>query len=328
MENRWLQYGQTWQEAQARVYEPGLRRRCEGGIVPPSDLGISKNKGVGMSFVRGLSALNQPVHMMAIAALTRVFGSFRVRERMGLVQPRPSYAYGLLRAADLCVWMGKKKATVIEFGVAGGMGLIAMADVADEVKSATGVEFRVVGFDTGSGLPRFEGAKDHPELWVPGDFAMPDPDKLRERMRGRAELVFGDIEDTVGLFLKTLTPDAPLGFISVDVDLYSASVSCLRVLTGAPELYTPAVSVYIDDVTTFFNHRWGGELAAVHEFSDSQPSRKIDKDYSLPGHRPFKNLRWYDRMFVAHILDHELRTRTRTREEVQGMGPFENFYDY
>lgn len=281
-----------------------------------------------MSSASMLSALNQPVHMMAIAALTRMFGSFRARERLGLVQPRPSYAYGLLRAADLCIWMGRKRATVIEFGVAGGNGLVAMADVAREVKAATGIDFRIVGFDTGRGLPHFEGAKDHPELWVPGDFAMPDPAQLRERLQGRAELVFGDIKDTIGPFMNTLSADAPLGFISVDVDLYSASVSCLRVLEGAPELYAPAVSMYLDDVTTFFNNRWGGELAAVHEFSEAHAHRKIDTDHSLPGPRPYKNVRWYDRMYVAHILDHELRTRTRTPEEVRGMGPVDCFCNY
>ena len=280
------------------------------------------------SYVRWLSAINQPIHMMVIEAVVNVFGTFRAKEQLGLAQPRPNYAYGLLRAADLCRWQGKKKATVVEFGVAAGDGLLAMIDNAEKITRETGVEFQIVGFDTGQGLPPFEGYKNHPELWFPGDFAMPDRAILEEKIRGRAKLVFGDIGDTVPQFMQTMSPDAPLGFISVDVDLYSATVSCLRILTGKPELYCPAVAVYLDDITTYFGNRWCGELAAVHDFNDAQELRKIDKDYTLPGHRPHKRLRWYESMFVAHILDHDLRTRVRTREEFARMGDLSLLTDH
>ena len=258
--------------------------------------------------------------MIAIEILVKAFGSFRAKEQLGLIHPRPSYAYGLLRAADICRLLGKRRTTVVEFGVAAGSGLFAMVDIADQVTRATGIEFRIVGFDSGQGLPRFEGCKDHPELWVPGDFAMPDRVHMEERLRGKAELVFGDIAETVTPFMKTMTPDAPLGFVSVDVDLYSSTVSCLRILTGRSDLYNPAIAVYLDDFTTYFGNRWCGELAAINEFSDANATRKIDRDYTLPGHRPHKHLHWYNRMFVAHVLDHDLRTRVRTREESARMG--------
>jgi hypothetical protein len=269
------------------------------------------------NYGRWLAMLNQPLHMMAIEAAVKCFGSFRAKEQLGLIQPRPNYAYGLLRAADQCRWLGIRKTTVIEFGVAAGAGLMAMINIAEQVTRQTGVEFRIVGFDSGQGLPHFEGYKDHPELWIPGDFAMPDRTQLERRVQGRAELVFGDIADTVAPFIQTLTSDAPLGFISVDVDLYSATVSALRVLTGEPEKYNPAIAVYLDDFTTYFGNRWCGELAAVEEFNTAQDYRKIDKDYTLPGRRPHKSMSWYNRMFVAHVLDHDLRTRIRTSEEAQ-----------
>ena len=280
------------------------------------------------SYGRWLSALNQPFHMLAIEVLIKCFGSFRARESLGLVQPRPNYAYGLLRAADISLWLGRSKATVIEFGVAAGAGLLAMIETAEQVTRATGVAFRIVGFDSGRGLPAFEGYKDHPELWAPGDFAMSDRARLEERVRGKAELVFGDIADTVGPFMDSLNPEAPLGFIAVDVDLYSATVACLRVLTGRPELYNPAVAVYLDDITTYFGNRWCGEVAAVEEFNTAQPRRKIDRDYTLPGRRPHKALGWYPRMYVAHILDHDVRTRVRTREEAGRMGDLRYLTDY
>lgn len=273
-----------------------------------------------MSYIRWLSAVNQPVHMMVIEVLVKLFGSFRAKELLGLVQPRPNYAYGLLRAADLCRWQGKRRATVVEFGVAAGNGLLAMVKCAEQVTRETGVAFDIVGFDTGAGLPPFEGYKNHPELWIPGDFAMPDRAVLEARLRGRARLVFGDIQDTVPKFMQTMNADAPLGFISVDVDLYSATVSCLQILSGKPELYCPALPVYLDDISTYFGNRWCGELAAVRDFNAANALRKIDKDYTLPGRRPHKGQRWYGSMYVAHILDHELRTRVRTREEFARMG--------
>lgn len=277
---------------------------------------------------RWFSMVNQPVHMMAIAAIVKCFGSFRAKEQLGLIQPRPSYAYGLLRAADFCLWLGKRRTTVIEFGVAAGGGLLAMIKIAEQITRLTGVEFRIVGFDSGQGLPAFEGYKDHPELWIPGDFAMPDRSQLEHRVKGKAELVFGDIKDTMDPFMRTLTPDAPIGFISVDVDLYSASVSCLRVLDGKAEWYHPAVAMYLDDITTYFGNRWCGELAAVEEFNTAHATRKIDRDYTLPGRRPHKFLGWYNRMFVAHVFDHDLRTRVRTREESDRMGDCQYFTNH
>ena len=267
--------------------------------------------------MRFLSSINQPIHMLAIAGWTQLFGSFRQRERMGLIQPRPSYAYGMLKAADIARWSGKDQVLVIEFGVSAGAGFLAMVDVADKVTKETGVRFRIVGFDYGAGLPHFEGHKDHPELWVPGDFVMPEPEAMKARFAGRAELIIGDIKDTLDPFMETMSPEAPLGFVSVDVDLYSAAVSSLRVFEGDPELYNPAVPVYLDDISTYFGNRWCGELAAVHEFNDAHEERKIDIDDTLPGHRPYKHLNWYDRMFIGHILDHDLRTRTRTAQELR-----------
>ena len=49
--------------------------------------------------------------------------------------PRPNYAYGMLRAADLAGYLGLKRVTICEFGVATGNGLIAMVDLAGRLRS-------------------------------------------------------------------------------------------------------------------------------------------------------------------------------------------------
>jgi len=242
-------------------------------------------------------------------------GDFRARERYGLIS-RPNYVYGMLRAADVAQYFGKQHVTVVEFGVASGAGLMNMIDLAPVIENETGVKFRIVGFDTGSGLPPTDGYKDHPEIWTPGDFTTENRDKLLHELDGRAEMIWGDIHETIDSFTDTLDPSAPLGFISLDVDIYSATTAALRCLTGHAEKYSPAVSMYFDDVGFFFANRWAGELAAIAEFNDVHELRKMDRDRSLPGHRPTRTDGWYERMYVCHILDHAQRQKPRTRREL------------
>ncbi|WP_334377233.1 hypothetical protein [Bradyrhizobium sp. AZCC 1719] len=243
------------------------------------------------------------------------YGTFRDRERFGLIG-RPNYLYGMLRAADCAKYFGKSRVTAIEFGVASGAGLLNMADLAQLIQAETGVEFRIIGFDTGHGLPSFQGYRDHPEIWNPGDFAMEDREALSRKLEGRAEIIWGDIAETVDAFTAAINPEAPVGFVSIDVDIYSATKSALRCLTGRPGQYLPAVSMYFDDVGFFFANEWCGELAAIAEFNIEHKMRKIGSDRSLPGHRPKKADNWYSAMYVCHILDHRARQETVNRSEL------------
>ena len=249
------------------------------------------------------------------AAWINRHGSFRDREQYGLIG-RGNYLYGMLRAADCAKYFGKNRATVIEFGVASGSGLLNMVELATLVTEETGVEFRIVGFDTGKGLPQVSGYKDHPEIWNPGDFAMENRDTLLAKLGGRAEIIWGDIADTIQPFSDSVDSEAPIGFISVDVDIYSATRSALRCLSGQAEKYTPAVSMYFDDISFFFANDWAGELAAIAEFNDEHALRKIGRDRSLPGHRPIKADGWYSAMHVCHVLDHPARQTTADRPKL------------
>ena len=240
------------------------------------------------------------------------FGGFREKELYGLVD-RPNYAYGMLRAADTALFFGHKGVTVCEFGVASGWGLQNMIEVSAQIEAETGVKFRIVGFDTGAGLPAVHGYKDHPELWSGGDFAMGNMDDLKAKIAGKAELILGNISDTIEDFVATLSADAPLGFVSIDVDIYSGTVSALRGLNGNVNCYLPAISFYLDDVTSYFSNQACGELAAVLEHNAAHPMRCIYPDRSLPSIRPRRTEGWYRQMYVGHILDHPARNKTRER---------------
>ncbi len=194
---------------------------------------------------------DHPLGYLSHKARVKRGGDFRQMESYGLIS-RPNYAYGMLRAADLARFLGKRAVTVCEFGVATGNGLLNMVELAAQIRKETNIEVRVVGLDTGEGLPEVGDYRDHPELWSAGDFAMTNKEELRKRMGGGAELIFGDIKDTVDGFVASLDESAPLGFVSIDVDIYTGARSALRSLLGRPELYTPAVSIYCDDVSFFF----------------------------------------------------------------------------
>jgi hypothetical protein len=49
------------------------------------------------------------------------------------VFPRPQYAYGVFHAADLAKRLGVSAISVIEFGVAGGLGLLALENIAASI---------------------------------------------------------------------------------------------------------------------------------------------------------------------------------------------------
>src|SRR6185437_3347253 len=136
------------------------------------------------------------------------------------------------------------------------------------------------------------------------------------RLGNRAEIIWGDIADTVMPFLETVNSSAPLGFISIDVDIYTATKASLQCLTGQPDQYNPAISMYFDDVVSFFSNDWAGELAAISEFNSENDRRKIDVDRSLPGRRPRRTEDWYRQMYVGHVLDHEFRQTPRKRQQL------------
>jgi hypothetical protein len=95
-----------------------------------------------------------PFRLIGRALVSRLPFSIRTKARWEAV-PRPNYLEGILAAADQAKREGTTSIAVYEFGVAGGSGLLAMADMAEGVEQETGVKIKVFGFDAGSGLPGF-----------------------------------------------------------------------------------------------------------------------------------------------------------------------------
>jgi hypothetical protein len=250
--------------------------------------------------------LSEPIHLNFISLIILLFGNYRQKCNFDLIL-RPHHAYCLLNAADAAISEGKHKVSIIEFGVATGAGLVNLQKIAKKITAITGVSFNIYGFDTGEGMPPPESYKDHPELYQEGDFPM-DFDSLHAALDSQTKLILGPIEKTIPEFLEQDFQSCPIAFISIDVDYYSSTVEALNVLSMEPNQYLSRVSIYLDDLEDMSHNSWCGELAAINEFSAKNEFRKIEKHAFLRGYRIFKNARWIDHIFHAHILDHPVRS--------------------
>ena len=84
----------------------------------------------------------------------------------------------MVQGAGLAQVLRIPRISVIEFGVAGGNGLMALQDIAARVEAIFGVIIDVYGFDTGVGLPKPTDYRDLPNVFVEGFYPM-DVEKLR-----------------------------------------------------------------------------------------------------------------------------------------------------
>jgi hypothetical protein len=217
------------------------------------------------------------------------------------ISRKPQYLLGITEAAKQAIFEGISSISAIEFGVAGGAGLLVMQEEAEVVSQKTGIDIRVYGFDMGTGLPQLIGDyRDHPDIWNPGDYPMNEA-ALRQKLSPRTRLILGNVEQTVGQLLEP--PGIPsLGFVSIDVDLYSSTRAALNVFRAAGRKMLLHVPMYFDDVDMFYTHSKGGELLAMKEFNDEQHDVFIDQWRGIKAFRPFPEAPYLDRFFIAHDL--------------------------
>jgi hypothetical protein len=229
-----------------------------------------------------------------------------VRESQGRL--RPNYTWALLHAGHLAKSLGMRRISAIEFGVAGGNGLVALEHAADLVEDKIGVKVDVYGFDTGNGLPPPLDYRDLPNLYRESAYRM-DVDALKKRLH-RAELVLGLVEETVPEFIAS--NPAPIGFMSIDVDYYTSTMDVFKVLDAAQDLLMPRIHCYVDDTIGFTFSEFTGERLAIAEFNDSHKMRKVSPIFGLKYLLPerYSAHPWCEQMYMAHIFDHPLYGQT------------------
>jgi hypothetical protein len=226
----------------------------------------------------------------------------RLRAENPIAARRPNYLWSLLHCARIARALRVPRISVLELGVAGGSGLVALEEGATSVSAILGVSIEVHGFDTGKGLPPPLDHRDAPYLVAAGQFQM-DVEALRARLRS-ARLHIGPVRDTIPAFQEL--DAAPVAFAALDLDYYSSSRDALRLFEAPPERLMPRVLVYVDDA---LGYPWGesnGVRLAIREFNERHGHRVLDRieglKYTLPASE--RDRRWAQSMWVAHVHDH------------------------
>jgi hypothetical protein len=155
-------------------------------------------------------------------------------------------------------------------------------------------------------MPQLVDYRDHPEMWHQGQFLV-DHEATRAQLPANAELITGNIKDTIGQFCEArLSAEAPVGFVSIDVDLYSSTLSVFELFQHASSFYLPVTVLYFDDINDLLgNNMWCGEMLAIKEFNQKHALRKMDQLRIRQNHAPAG---WHDHIYGLHLFDHPVRS--------------------
>jgi hypothetical protein len=217
---------------------------------------------------------------------------------------RPQYAWGVMQGAALAKVLGLPRVSVIEFGVGGGQGLLALEPISEVIERKTNIGIDVFGFDSGVGLPKPEDFRDQPNMWFEGQLPM-DRAKLEPKLC-RAKLCLGPVKETIPAFIAG--NPSPVAFASFDLDLYSSTRDALLLFQSGYAYPLPRVVSYFDDICGFTYNDYCGERAAIAEFNTSKNTCKICPIYGLRYFIPrfARDDLWPDGMYFAHFFERPL----------------------
>jgi len=218
------------------------------------------------------------------------------------VDTRPQYLWPLLLAGRISSALQIRRIAALEFGVAGGNGLIALEKAAAATTELLGVEVEIFGFDTGAGMPDPVDHRDLPWIIKKGYFPM-DEKALRNRLIN-AQLILGPVSETVPDWSRSGHP--PIGFVAFDLDYYSSTMDAFGVLEGPAERVLPRVPCYFDDVFGYGWSDFAGERAAIADFNAAHEQRKIGKIHGLRYELPHSEFMrpWHEQLYLLHAFDH------------------------
>ncbi len=247
-----------------------------------------------MKFIKNIKTLRPIIRKLKI-------GSFKFRLGMHALK-RMQYAYICFHAAQLGKKLGYKKISVIEYGVAGGQGLILLEEHVKEIEEYFNIEIDIYGFDTGEGLPEPIDYRDLPYHWKKGFYSM-EKDNLKKRLK-KSKLVIGNINETSKTFFSDYNP-APIGAVIHDFDFYSSTKTALSMMTNNSNFFLPRIFSYFDDTIgselELYND-FTGERLAINEFNS------INDDIKICAPHHFKALKsevWHHQIWICHFFKHD-----------------------
>jgi len=221
-----------------------------------------------------------------------------------LCAKKPTYVWGTIQGAALGKVLNIPRLSVIEFGVAGGVGLISLEHTAQLIEAKINIGIDVYGFDTGCGLPAPNDYWDQPNMWFEGQLPM-NRDILEQELQN-ASLRIGLVRETVPQFLKE--HPTPVAFVGFDLDLYSSTRDAMVLFSSDYQCLLPRVVCYFDDIMGHSYSDFTGERLAIREFNEAHATRKLSPIYGLRYFVPetFRQMMYWDCLYIAHFFDHPL----------------------
>jgi hypothetical protein len=216
---------------------------------------------------------------------------------------RSDYAYIISAGAELAKRLGYQAISVLELGVAGGRGLVAMEKLARAVEEEFGILIHVYGFDTGVGMPEYKDSRDMPHFFKQGNYQM-NEGALQSALKN-TQLVLGDVEQTFPAFLEG--DIAPIAAISFDMDYYYPTIAALNAmaLDKHANKHLPRIFAYFDntvgDHIKAYND-YAGERLAIRNFNDSHTTEKLVPNAHFLN-LPF-NMPWHHKIHILHLFSH------------------------
>jgi len=246
-----------------------------------------------MKFIKNIKALKPIIRKLKI-------GNFEFRLNMHALK-RMQYAYICFQAAKLGKKLGYERISVVEYGVAGGQGLLILEEHINEIENYLNIKIDIYGFDTGEGLPEPIDYRDLPYHWKKGFYGM-EKDNLKNKLK-KAKLVIGNIDETSKSFFSKYNP-APIGAVIHDFDFYSSTKTALSMMTNNLKFFLPRVFSYFDDTVgselELYND-YTGERLAINEFNANNDDIKICTPYHL---RALKHEIWHHQIWICHFFKH------------------------
>ncbi len=212
------------------------------------------------------------------------------------------YAYCCLKAANQAKLLGIKKISVIEFGCAGGKGLIALENIVKKIYNITNVKFEIYGFDSGKGLPSPKSYKDLKYHWKKGFYKV-NKESLEQKLLS-TKIIYGDVKNTTTNFFQKYKP-AIVGCIFHDLDYYSSTKDSFKLFNQSEKYFLPRLFNYFDDIIgteiELYND-WTGERLAINEFNHENKMKKFSLAYYLLSRS--KTYQWYYQIRILHLFNH------------------------
>ena len=189
---------------------------------------------------------------------------------------RPHYETILLESCIEAQKLGYDEISILELGVAGGNGIISLEKYKNKIQKLININVNIYGFDSGVGIPITNDKRDIIFLTKPGTYKI---DKQLLEKKIQSKIFYGDIKNTIDLFIKT----NPKNIIAIffDLDLYTSTRDFLKQINKLEDYLCPRVYCYFDDIfnTTHVINQFNGENLAINEFNKISQNLKIGKSY-------------------------------------------------